>query len=484
MITISEVSRLLRGRKISCRELTEKYLAEAERLNPSLGAYITLTPDPALAAADSYDRALASGETLSPLAGIPFVMKDNISTAGIKTTCGSQMLENFEPVYDAYVWKLLRGCGSVMLGKGNMDEFSMGSTSETSYFGGAKNPHDTRFVAGGSSGGVAAAVSGGTAVFGIGSDTGGGIRQPASFCGLVALKPTYGAVSRNGLIAYASSFDQIGPITSCTEDAALIFDMICLKDPMDLTSLGAEQVSKNISADVRGLKIGIAPEFFNDLPEEMRKPIDEAIEIYRTLGAEIVPVSFPSFKKSLPAYYTIVCAEASSNLGRFAGICFGYSTDKFDNLDEMISKTRGEGFGPEVRRRILLGTYVLSAEHLGTYFKSAQRIKENIRSEFDGILKKCDVLLAPVSPVRTIESEARLSSVETFMKDIYTVPASLAGVPAVSLPCGENSDGLPVGLQLMGRRFDEKTILSLSLAFEKATGARYLKSSGMGVCSL
>ena len=484
MIRITDVTKLLREKKLSCRELTERYLAEAKRLNGSLRAYITVTDEEALRAADEVDARLARGETLPPLAGVPFVLKDNISTRGIRTTCASKMLENYEPIYDAEVWRALKEAGAVMLGKGNMDEFAMGSTCENSYFGGAKNPHDLSRVAGGSSGGSAAAVAGGVAVYGIGSDTGGSIREPAAFCGIVGLKPTYGAVSRRGLIAFASSLDQIGPLASCTEDAALVFDAICRKDPMDMTSRGSEPVSDRLTPDVKGLKIGIAPEFFENLSDGVREPLLRAIETYRALGAEITDVSFPTLPYSLPAYYILACAEASSNLGRYDGIRYGHCAERFADLDDMICKTRTEGFGDEVRRRILLGTYVLSAGYFDAYYKSAQRLRRDVTADFEDVFAKCDALLTPTAPMTALRADQHLSAVETYQTDICTVSVNIAGLPAVSLPCGADGDGLPVGMQLIGRRFDEKTILSLSLAFERATESQYLVSAGMGVTEL
>lgn len=484
MIRISEVSALLREKKLSCRELTEKYLTAAKAENEKLNAYISITEEAATTAADAVDAKIAAGEELSPIAGVPFVLKDNICTSGMKTTCASRMLENHTPIYDAEVWHALKERGAVLIGKGNMDEFAMGSTCETSYFGGAKNPHDLNRVAGGSSGGSAAAVAGGLAVYGIGSDTGGSVRQPASFCGLVGLKPTYGAVSRRGLIAYASSFDQIGPITSCTEDAALVLDAISAKDPLDMTSRGLAPVFPQLKDDIRGMRIGVAPEFFEGLSEDVRRPIAYALEIYRTLGAEIVDVSFPSLKYSLPAYYILACAEASSNLGRYDGIRYGHCAEEFSNLEEMICKTRSEGFGKEVRRRILLGTYALSSGYFDAYYKNAQKIRGAIRAQLRAVLESCDALLTPTVPVTALPCGAGMSPVETYLTDICTVSVNIAGAPAVSLPCGRDSAGLPVGMQLIGRDFDEKTILSLSLAFERITDSAYLKASGLGVTSL
>ena len=484
MITISDVSGLLRRKEISCRELTEKYLAAAKTENVRLNAYITFTEEEALASADETDAKIARGETLSPLAGVPFILKDNISTRNIRTTCASRMLSNYTPVYDAFVRTALKNAGAVLLGKGNMDEFAMGSTCETSYYGGAKNPHDLSRVSGGSSGGSAAAVAGGCAVFGIGSDTGGSIRQPASFCGLVGLKPTYGAVSRSGLIAYASSFDQIGPIAACTEDAAAVFDAICGKDSADMTCRGAEKASGKLLADIKGLKIGLPRELFDGVSDEIKAPVIRAAETLSSLGAEVREVSLPALKDALPAYYILACAEASSNLGRYDGIRYGFCAEDFSDLDDMICKTRSQGFGEEVRRRILLGTYVLSAGYFDAYYRSADKVRRRVTAELDGMLEKYDALLSPTAPVTALPAHSGMTPVETYLTDICTVPANIAGLPALSFPCGFDTSGLPVGAQIMGRRFDEKTVLSVSLAFERETERKFLVSSGMGVTEL
>ncbi len=481
MTTIADIKRLLTEKKASCRELTQRYLDAAAQTNPVLNAYITLTAEAALDAADAVDKKLQSGAQLSPLEGIPFVLKDNISTKGIRTTCASRMLENYVPIFDADVWESLKGQNAVMIGKGNMDEFAMGSTCENSYFGGSRNPHNTEHVAGGSSGGVASAVAGGLAVYGIGSDTGGSIRMPASFCGLVGLKPTYGAVSRRGLIAYGSSLDQIGPITTCVEDAALVFDAICRKDPGDMTSRGAEPVSGKLTGNVKGLKIGIAKEFFEGLPDSIGKALDNAVSLYKKLGAEVVSLDFPMLKYVLPTYYILACAEASSNLGRYDGLRYGYRTDDFNDLNDFICRTRSEGFGPEVRRRILLGTYVLSAGYYDAYYNKAQLLRRSIVVEFAKVFTGCDVLLTPTVPVTALRFGADMTPVEMYQTDILTCSANIAGLPAVSVPCGFDEKGLPIGLQLIGGKFREDIILNTALAFERETSGAFCKDSGMGV---
>ena len=480
MNSIRKTRELLLGKKLSCAELTEAYLAAAHRENGALSAYTLITDGEARRAAAAVDARIAKGELLPPLAGIPFVLKDNISTAGIPTTCASRMLADYVPIYDATVWRVLKEQGAVMTGKGNMDEFAMGSTCETSYFGGAKNPHDLTRVAGGSSGGVACAVAGGTAVYGVGSDTGGSIRQPASFCGLVGLKPTYGAVSRNGLIAYASSFDQIGPITSCVEDAATVFDALCGKDPADMTCRGAEPVSSRLSADVRGLRIGVAREFFENLPADIASALERAMDFYKAAGAELREIEFPMLRWCLPVYYILACAEASSNLGRYDGLRYGHRAERFEDLDDLICRTRSEGFGPEVRRRIILGTYVLSSGYYDAYYNKAQALRRTIRNRFREVFASCDVLLTPTVPVTALRSGAGLSPVETYQTDICTVSVNIAGLPAVSVPCGFDGEGLPIGMQLIGDRFTEARLLSAALAFESGTGGEYVKDCGRG----
>ncbi|MDR0861213.1 MAG: Asp-tRNA(Asn)/Glu-tRNA(Gln) amidotransferase subunit GatA [Oscillospiraceae bacterium] len=481
MTTIAGIRKLLTTKQASCVELARQYSDAAARENALLKAYITLTPDEALYAAAEVDAKIARGETLPPLAGVPFVLKDNISTAGLRTTCGSKMLESYVPFYDAAVWESLKAQGCVIVGKGNMDEFAMGSTNETSYFGGARNPQNTERVAGGSSGGVAAAVASGTAVFGIGSDTGGSIRQPASFCGIVGLKPTYGAVSRHGLIAYASSLDQIGPLTTSVEDAAAVFDAISARDARDMTSHGSEPVSPKLTGDVRGLKVGIAREFYESLPDDIASALDFTAKTLEKLGATLVPVEFPMLKHALPTYYILACAEASSNLGRYDGLRYGHRAESFGSLDEFIKKTRSEGFGAEVQRRILLGTYVLSAGYYDAYYNKAQLLRRAIVNDFTRLLGEVDFLLTPTAPITALKFGANLTPVETYQTDICTVPINIAGVPAVSIPCGFDRDGLPVGAQLIGAKFGEATILNAALAFERETAGSFIRLPDMGV---
>jgi aspartyl-tRNA(Asn)/glutamyl-tRNA(Gln) amidotransferase subunit A len=480
---IAKIGKLLRSGEISCTELTKKYLEAAEKENKRLNAYVKLTPETALKTAAEVDRKLAAGEELSPLAGIPMTLKDNISTNGIETTCCSKILQGYTPIYDATVWDILKKQDAVLLGKANMDEFAMGSSCETSCFGGAKNPHNTERVAGGSSGGTAAAVAGNLAAFGLGSDTGGSIRQPASFCGVVGFKPTYGAVSRYGLIAYASSFDQIGPIAQSVEDAALVYDAIAKYDPMDSTSsTQAQPASPSLGKDIRGLKIGVPKEYYDGIRKDVKSALQNALKVYQSLGAEIVELSMPSLKYSLPVYYILACAEASSNLGRYDGIRYGYRTEHYNNRDEMICKTRSEGFGTEVKRRILLGTYVLSAGYYDAFYKKAQNLRGTIVKAFEDAFAHCDVIAAPTVPMTAFPLNfTAQDAVETYLTDICTVPVNIAGLPALSIPCGFGEDSMPVGLQLIGARFSEPKLLNAAFQYEQAARKDVFRAVETGV---
>lgn len=481
---IKYYSRLLENKDISCVELTEKFLGEIETANKDLNAYVTVTPDEALKTAKAVDEKISKGEKLSPLEGIPMTLKDNISTKGIETTCCSKILKGYEPIYNATVWEILAKKNAVLLGKTNMDEFAMGSSCETSCFGGAANPHNINHVAGGSSGGVASAVGGNIAVYGLGSDTGGSIRQPASFCGIVGLKPTYGAVSRFGLIAYASSFDQIGPITTTVEDASIVYDAISEYDKMDSTCQGRKgaATADNLKKDIKGMKIGIAREYLEGIRDDVRSAIDKACEVYKSLGAEIVYFDLPALKYALPVYYILACAEASSNLGRYDGIRYGYRTSSYNDINEMVCKTRSEGFGDEVKRRILLGTYVLSAGYFDAYYKKAQNLRGSIVKAFKNAFSHCDVILAPTVPMTAFEKGNAISDpIETYLTDICTVPVNIAGLPGISIPCGFNANGMPIGMQIIGNTFEESKILNAAWQYENAVGAEVFKSSDYGV---
>ena len=480
---IAKIGKLLRSGEVSCTELTRTYLEAAQRENGRLNAYVRLTPETALAAAAGVDRKLAAGEELPPLAGVPMTLKDNISTRGIETTCCSKILSGYVPIYDATVWEILQKQGAVLIGKTNMDEFAMGSTCETSCFGGAKNPHDTGRVAGGSSGGVAAAVAGNIAAYGLGSDTGGSIRQPASFCGVVGLKPTYGAVSRYGLVAFASSLDQIGPIARSVGDAALVYDAIARYDPRDSTSSRrAEPAVPALGREIGGLKIGVPKEYFDAVRDDVKAAVRDALNVYESLGAELVELSMPQIRYALPVYYILACAEASSNLGRYDGIRYGFRTEHYADRDEMVCRTRSEGFGAEVKRRILLGTYVLSAGYYDAYYKKAQNLRGAIVRAFEDAFGSCDVIAAPTVPMTAFPQNASaLDAVQTYQTDICTVPVNIAGLPGVSVPCGFGSDSMPVGLQLIGSRFSEPVLLNAAFQYEQAARDSVFRGVETGV---
>ena len=468
---IEKIQSMLQNGEISCVELTEKYLQAIEEDNGELNAYVTVTPEVALEQAKQVDEKIKRGEKLLPLEGVPMTLKDNISTNGIETTCCSKILKGYKPIYDAKVWEILKKNNAILLGKTNMDEFAMGSSCETSCFGGATNPFNTDHVAGGSSGGVASAVGGDIAAFGLGSDTGGSIRQPASFCGIVGLKPTYGAVSRYGLVAYASSLDQIGPITKTVEDASLVYDVISEYDENDSTCEGrqGEPTYDTLNNDIKGMKIGIAREYLEGVREDVKEAVLEAAKKYEEMGAEIVYFDLPALKFALPVYYILACAEASSNLGRYDGIRYGYKTEHYEGIHDMICKTRSEGFGEEVKRRILLGTYVLSAGYYDAYYKKAQNLRGTIVKAFDDAFKNVDVILAPTVPMTAFKSgEATSDPVETYLTDICTVPINIAGLPSVSVPCGFNKKGMPIGMQIIGDKFKEGKILNVAYKYEQA----------------
>lgn len=481
---ISQTGSLLRNKEMTCTELTNEYLKQIEKTNGDLNAYVSVTPETALEAARQVDAKIAAGKELSPLEGVPMTLKDNISTKGIETTCCSKILKGYHPIYNATVWDILKSHNAVLLGKTNMDEFAMGSSCETSCFGGARNPHDLGHVAGGSSGGGASAVAGNLAVYGLGSDTGGSIRQPASFCGIVGMKPTYGAVSRYGLIAYASSLDQIGPITTSVEDAALVYDAISVFDEKDSTSRGkaGAPTANSLKNDIKGMKIGIAREYLEGVRDDVRAAIENAVKVYESLGAQIVYFDLPALKYALPVYYILACAEASSNLGRYDGIRYGYKTPQYQDVNDMICKTRSEGFGKEVQRRILLGTYVLSAGYYDAYYKKAQNLRGSIVSAFQKAFEQCDVILAPTVPMTAFEAGKAVSDpIETYLTDICTVPINIAGLPAVSVPCGFNKKGMPIGMQVIGNSFCESTVLNAAWQYENAAGADVFKQAEMGV---
>ena len=465
---IKTLSEKLRSGQITSVELTEKYIEARKKVNPAINAYVHETFEEARRDAEYADRLIKEGKGTS-LTGIPFTLKDNIATDGELTTCCSKILEGFRPYYDATVWKKLKEQGAVLLGKTNMDEFAMGSTSETSVYGAPLNPRNTARVTGGSSGGVAAAVCADIAAYGLGSDTGGSIRQPASFCGIVGFKPTYGAVSRYGLIAYGSSLDQIGPMTHSVTDAALVYDAIKGEDCADQTSAPVHMGPTALNGDVRGIKIGVAKEFFDGINPQIKGAIDAAIEQYKNAGAEVVEVSIPALKLALPVYYIIACAEASSNLGRYDGIRYGYRAANYSSVDDMITKTRTEGFGREVKKRIMLGTYVLSSGYFDAYYKKACLIRKRVESQLAECFEKCDVLFAPTAPVTAFPlGYSGGNALETYLSDVCTVPVNIAGLPAIALPCGKDKDGLPIGMQIIGKKFDDERVLDIAYFAEKS----------------
>lgn len=483
MGAIAKIHEMLTTKQCSCVELTKSYLSEIEKSHAELNAYVNITEEEALKTAQTVDKKISLGEELGMLEGVPMTLKDNISTKGIETTCCSKMLKGYKPIYNATVWDILSKNNAVLLGKTNMDEFAMGSSNETSCFGVASNPVNTSYVSGGSSGGVASAVGANIAPYGLGSDTGGSIRQPASFCGVVGLKPTYGAVSRFGLVAFASSLDQIGPITKSVEDASIVFDAISQQDDKDSTSkgyVGGDTFSK-LNNDIKGMKIGIARQYLDGLNDDVKEAVLKASELYKKLGAEIVYFDLTSLKYALPAYYIIACAEASSNLGRYDGIRFGYKTESYDSIHDMICRTRSEGFGDEVKRRILLGTYVLSAGYYDAYYKKAQNLRGAIIKAFDDAFTQCDVILAPTVPTTAFKKgDAITNPVQTYLTDICTVPVNIAGLPAVSLPCGFDSNGMPIGMQLIGKAFGESTILNVAYKYQQ-TASECFKDTKWGV---
>ncbi|MDR0528383.1 MAG: Asp-tRNA(Asn)/Glu-tRNA(Gln) amidotransferase subunit GatA [Zoogloeaceae bacterium] len=471
--SLSTLRAALAAKKISSVELARLFLDRIARMNARINAFITVDEEKTLAAATEADARLAAGNA-SPLTGIPLAQKDIFCAQGWRTTCASRMLENFIAPYDAtVVTKLEREAGMVSLGKTNMDEFAMGSSNETSYFGAVKNPWDEARVPGGSSGGSAAAVAAGLTPVATGTDTGGSIRQPAALCGLTGVKPTYGIVSRYGMIAFASSLDQGGVIGRTAEDCALVLSAMAGFDEKDSTSLErpAEDYSRLMDAPFAGLTIGLPKEFFSEgCDAEVMTAVQAALAEYQKLGAKTVEVTLPNMRLSVPAYYVIAPAEASSNLSRFDGVRYGYRAPEYANLTEMYEKSRAQGFGAEVKRRILIGTYVLSHGYYDAYYLQAQRARRLIANDFAEAFKRCDVLLGPTSPGTAFAlGEKRADPVEMYLSDIYTIAVNLAGLPALSLPCGFDAKGLPIGLQLIGNYFDEARVLAIAHVFQRAT---------------
>lgn len=472
-LTAHEAYDMLVKREISVYELTQSVINRIEQVEGDVQSYIYLALDSALKQAQELDKRISEGYELPPLGGIPMGIKDNMCTKDIPTTCASKMLANFIPPYDATVVKRLKDRQAIMLGKLNMDEFAMGSSTETSAFKKTRNPWDIERVPGGSSGGSAAAVAADEAFFALGSDTGGSIRQPASLCGVVGMKPTYGAVSRYGLVAFASSLDQIGPITKDVTDCALVLNAIVGHDPNDSTSADMEypDYTAALTGDIAGIRVGVPKEFFGEgINSEVKEAVYNAIELLKKLGADYEETSLPYTDYALSAYYLIASAEASSNLGRYDGVKYGYRAAQYDDMIDMYKKTRSEGFGSEVKRRIMLGTYALSSGYYDAYYLKALKVRTLITQDFQKAFAKYDVLVAPTSPTTAFKIGERIDSpMEMYLSDVCTVPVNIAGLPAISIPCGFDSQGLPIGLQIIGKAFDESTILRVAYAFEQNT---------------
>lgn len=470
-LTLAELNEGLRARRFSSVELARHFLARIERFNPALNAFITVTGEQALAAAQKADQSIAAGEAL-PLTGLPLVHKDIFCTDGVLTTCGSRMLSNFVAPYDATVVERLAQAGSVMLGKANMDEFAMGSSNENSWYGPVRNPWDTTKVPGGSSGGSAAAVAARLTPAATGTDTGGSIRQPAALTGLTGFKPTYGRVSRYGMIAFASSLDQAGVLTQTVRDAAMLLAQMAGFDPRDSTSVDTPvpDYLGALEQPLAGLKVGLLKEFFdNGLEEENGKLVRDALRLYEKLGAKLIEVSLPNLPLSVPAYYVVAPAECSSNLSRFDATRFGYRCENPQDLLDLYKRSRGEGFGDEVKRRIMTGTYVLSAGYYDAYYLRAQKVRRLIADDFARAFKQVDVLMGPTSPTVAFDIGAKVDDpVTMYLNDIYTIGANLAGLPALSVPCG-HPGGLPVGLQIIGPHFAEAKLLSVAHWYQRET---------------
>jgi aspartyl-tRNA(Asn)/glutamyl-tRNA(Gln) amidotransferase subunit A len=469
-LSIGELRERLDKRQISSVELTRHFLARIEQLNPALNAVITLTAAQALADAAEADRRRSAGENAA-LLGIPLIHKDIFCTDGVRTSCGSRMLDNFVAPYDATVVARLKSAGAVMLGKANMDEFAMGSSNETSYYGPVKNPWDTSKVPGGSSGGSAAAIAARLAPIATGTDTGGSIRQPAALTGITGFKPTYGRVSRYGMIAFASSLDQAGVFTRSAADAAAVMQVMAGFDPRDSTSVDVPvpDYSATLEAPLKGLKIGLLREFFEGLEERNAALINDALTVYKSLGAQIQEVSLPSLPLSVPTYYVVAPAECSSNLSRFDGVRFGYRCENPKDLLDLYKRSRGEGFGPEVKRRIMTGTYVLSAGYFDAYYLKAQKVRRLITDDFRAAFAKVDLVIGPTTPTPAFDIGAKIDDpVTMYLNDIYTIGANLAGLPGMSIPCGFVED-LPMGLQLVGPHFAEAKLFNAAHAYQQST---------------
>jgi aspartyl-tRNA(Asn)/glutamyl-tRNA(Gln) amidotransferase subunit A len=477
-LTIDAARNAVQERNTTAVALAEAHYAHIQKEDGQIGAFLTLSRERALQQAERMDRIVAEGRPLPPLGGVPVGIKDVMSTRGVRTTAGSKILDKYVPPYDCTAVAKLETAGAVILGKMNCDEFAMGSSNENSGFHPVRNPRDLSRVPGGSSGGSAAAVAAGMAVATLGSDTGGSIRQPASFCGVVGLMPTYGRVSRYGLIAFASSLDHIGPLTRNVKDAAIVLGAIAGRDPMDSTSaeVPVPDYVSELNKPVSGLKVGVAKEYFGDgLDDEVRQAVERAIDTLESLGCEVVEVSLPHTSYAIPAYYLIATAEASSNLARYDGVRYSLRARGVKTLSEMYRRSRDEGFGTEVKRRIMLGTYALSAGYYDAYYLKAQKVRTLLTRDFDKAFQKVDAIVTPTCPTAAFRlGEKSNDPLSMYLADIYTVTADLAGIPGISIPCGPTREKLPIGVQILGKHFDEATILRIAHAYEQATGKSQL----------
>ena len=473
-LTIHELHDLLVRKEVTSKEVTESMYRHIREVDPKIGAYLMLTEEEAYRRADLTDQKIARGVAVGDLAGVPLGLKDILCTKGVRTTCGSRILENYVPFYDGTVVQRLKERDAVILGKLNMDEFAMGSSTENSGFQITRNPWNLDRIPGGSSGGSAAAVAGNECIAALGTDTGGSIRQPASCCGVVGMKPTYGRVSRYGLVAFASSLDQIGPITKDVWDCAIMMNGISGYDPYDSTSINVEvpDFKEFLVKDVKGIRIGIPGEYFIEgMDPDVEKSIYEAVDHLKGFGAEIVRISLPHTEYAVAVYYIICTAEASSNLARYDGVKYGLRSRGYRDLFEMYSKTRAEGFGKEVKRRIILGTYVLSAGYYEAYYRKASQVRTLMRKDFEDAFRKADVILSPTAPTPAFRIGEKVEDpLQMYLSDIHTIPVNLAGIPAVTIPCGFSRDDLPIGLQMMGKHFDEGKLLRVAYTFEQTTG--------------
>ncbi|MEJ6586007.1 MAG: Asp-tRNA(Asn)/Glu-tRNA(Gln) amidotransferase subunit GatA [Synechococcus sp. ChBW.bin.23] len=482
-MAIAEWRQQLERGEVSARELTDHHLARIEAVDSSVHAFLEVTADRARADADRLDEARAAGEDLPPLAGVPIAIKDNLCTKGIRTTCSSRMLESFVPPYESTVTDRLWRSGAVLIGKTNLDEFAMGGSTETSAFGPTANPWNTEYVPGGSSGGSAAAVAAGECMASLGSDTGGSIRQPASFCGVVGLKPTYGRVSRYGLVAFASSLDQVGPFATSVSDAAELLQAIAGEDPRDSTCLKAPvpNYRDRLGRSVSGVRIGVVRECFDQegLDPQVKASVLAAADLLQSLGAELVDVSCPRFNDGIATYYVIAPSEASANLARYDGVKYGFRADDDSSLAAMTARSRAEGFGSEVQRRILIGTYALSAGYVDAYYRKAQQVRTLIRRDFETAFASVDVLLTPTAPSTAFAAGAHADDpLAMYLADLLTIPANLAGLPAINVPCGFDSAGLPIGVQLIGNVLEEPLLLQVAHQYEQSADVMARRPEG------